>query len=122
MERLIIVFLGCFSIVAGGCATSPQSYDESLSAPIDAPGQFGEIRIGRDNFMLSQGVVDIVDKESELDVTGKDTRVKCTRRYRTGSHRIIRVCRTVVEIDKDTRRTRDDFERLQRMGKIRVNN
>ncbi|MCG8433296.1 MAG: hypothetical protein MJA83_04625 [Gammaproteobacteria bacterium] len=122
MKRLMLAFLGCLSLFAAGCTTSSEKSLQPASAPIDAPGQFGAIKIGRDNFVLSKEVVDIVDEESELDITGKDTRVKCTRRYRTGSHRIIRVCRTVAEIEQDSRHTRNEVERMYRQGKTRSDN
>ncbi|MCG8433297.1 MAG: hypothetical protein MJA83_04630 [Gammaproteobacteria bacterium] len=80
-------------------AESAKADTKDLSNAVPGVGyeKVGKVRIKGQDIYLSQGVVDIVDEEGQANLTGSDKRIKCQRTVRTGSHIVMRVCKTVAE-------------------------
>ncbi len=84
--------------------------ETSPGARIGSYGKIGQVTVDGQQVYISKGLTDIIMEEGAADLED-DSRIKCQRVKRTGSHLTKRVCRTVAELKEMQEFNRDEFDR-----------
>lgn len=119
MTRLIPICLAALSV--GACAASSVSTTSDSSIPpgrapgatVDAPDATAPTQAVADEGISVVEVPALAQTEPETADSRKDQRI-CTREVRTGTHRAVRVCRTVAEIERMEQESKETFRDMHR--------
>ena len=110
--KIIILFMFAISFT-GGLAIAQDDSDDAKPKPgarIAAYGKLGRVVVDGQTIYISKGMTDVIMAEGSADLEG-DKRIRCQQIRRTGSHISMRVCRTVAEIEEQSKFNKEYFER-----------
>ncbi len=119
MKKLIL-FLASIAL-SGGLALAKDepsgaettNAETSPGARIASYGKIGRVIVDGQSVYISKGLTDIIMEEGAADLEN-DPKIKCEKHRRTGSHLVIRVCRTVAELEEMQEYNREYYERWYR--------
>ena len=99
MVKILTQVVFCIFFTSGYALAQEEPADKEPNpgARIAAYGQVGRVIVDGQTVYISKGLTDIVMKDGEVDLENND-KIKCEHRRRTGSHIVLRICRTVEEL------------------------
>ena len=111
MKKLII-FLASIALSVGLAIAQdePTGAETSPGARIASYGKIGRVIVDGQTIYISKGLTDIIMEDGEADLEN-DAKIQCNHVRRTGSHIVLRICRTVVEIEEQSKFNKEYFER-----------
>lgn len=111
MKKLIF-FLISTTLSAGLAIAQDEPSDEKAApgARIASYGKVGRVIVDGQTIYISKGLTDIIMEDGEADLEN-DAKIQCNHVRRTGSHIVLRICRTVVEIEEQSKFNKEYFER-----------